>query len=141
MAGWWLVAALVITSAFKSSLVAHLSVQGMTSPVDSFEDLLVKGDWRWGMERKMLTGAPLHYFQKTADPDVKEIYRRLEARRSWVRGCLNMRRKRMKKLCYSVVLLCFPICLVHRFSLSISSPFSLPFWNIWNLDCYFLDCR
>ncbi|XP_069995907.1 glutamate receptor ionotropic, kainate 1-like [Penaeus vannamei] len=78
VAGWWLVAALVITSAFKSSLVAHLSVQGMTSPVDSFEDLLVKGDWRWGMERKMLTGAPLHYFQKTADPDVKEIYRRLE---------------------------------------------------------------
>lgn len=80
VAGWWLVGALVITSAFKSSLVAHLSVQGMTSPVDSFEDLLAKKDWRWGMERKMLTGAPLTYFRMTSDPDVKEIYRKLEAR-------------------------------------------------------------
>ncbi|XP_068228744.1 glutamate receptor ionotropic, kainate 4-like [Palaemon carinicauda] len=72
--GFWLLACLVASTGFRSSLVAHLAVQSKTKPIDSFKDLMARGDFEWGMEARSLTGVPLIYFETTSDPVVKYVY-------------------------------------------------------------------
>ncbi|XP_068228668.1 glutamate receptor ionotropic, kainate glr-3-like [Palaemon carinicauda] len=76
--GFWLIATFVATTGFRSALVAHLGVQGKTKPIDSFKDMVGKKNYKWGIEAYYLTGLPLIYFQTTADPVVKEVYKHIE---------------------------------------------------------------
>ncbi|XP_068233517.1 glutamate receptor ionotropic, delta-2-like [Palaemon carinicauda] len=77
--GWWLMTSLVISTGFRSSLMANLSVPGKTKPINSYEDLISQRNWRWGIHDIILTGQPLQYFTRNKDPAVTEIYRHSEA--------------------------------------------------------------
>ncbi|XP_071536198.1 probable glutamate receptor [Panulirus ornatus] len=78
LVGCWLVFCLVINTAFRSSLVAHLTVQGKSRSPESFRDLVERDDWMWGSEGWFLTGVPLEYFSKHTDPVVQHIYEEME---------------------------------------------------------------
>ncbi|XP_071544964.1 glutamate receptor ionotropic, delta-1-like isoform X2 [Panulirus ornatus] len=78
LVGWWLVFCLIITTGFRSSLIAHLTVQGRSKTLDNFRDLLDQGDWRWGTEPWQFSGATLVYFSTNTDPVVKQINDKME---------------------------------------------------------------
>ncbi|KAK3861468.1 hypothetical protein Pcinc_032575 [Petrolisthes cinctipes] len=48
LVGWWLVFCLIISTGFKSSLIAHLTVQGKTRPIETLRDLVDGDGWRRG---------------------------------------------------------------------------------------------
>lgn len=78
MVAWWLVLCVVVTSAFRSSLVAHLTVQGREEPLDTLEDMVVRPGWRWGMEAWTLTGVILELIQGSRDPVFKQAFGEME---------------------------------------------------------------
>ncbi|KAG7162358.1 Glutamate receptor-like 29, partial [Homarus americanus] len=78
LVGWWLVFCLVITTGFRSSLVAHMTVQGKTLPIETFEDLVKQDNWKWGIEAWLFKGEPLDYFSKHTDPVVQKLYKHME---------------------------------------------------------------
>ncbi|KAK7024320.1 hypothetical protein SK128_020471 [Halocaridina rubra] len=77
--GWWLVVCIVITTGYTSSLVAHLTVQSRTKPVDSWDDLPKLTNWKWGLEESLFRAAPLLYFKSSKDPTMMHIYKYLES--------------------------------------------------------------
>ncbi|KAG7162400.1 Glutamate receptor ionotropic, kainate 1-like 1 [Homarus americanus] len=79
LVGFWLVFCLIIVTGFRSSLIAHLTIQGKSLPIDTFEDLAQQSGWEWGTEAWLLKGVPLEYFSTHTDPVVKKIYRKTEA--------------------------------------------------------------
>ena len=67
---------LVLSTAYRSSLIAHLSVLIKLPPIDFFEDLLVQPDWTWGI--KPSTGSIYLYFTFASDPVRMEINRKMQ---------------------------------------------------------------
>ncbi|KAK3864697.1 hypothetical protein Pcinc_029638 [Petrolisthes cinctipes] len=78
LVGWWLVFCVVITTGYRSSLVAHLTVQGKTAPIDTLEDMVALQGWRWGTEESLYKGAVVEYFTKHQDPVVQKTHSVLE---------------------------------------------------------------
>lgn len=78
LVGWWLVFCVIITTGFRSSLVAHLTVQGKTKPIDTLEDMVDLQGWRWGTEESLYKGAVVEYFAKHEDPIVQKAHSILE---------------------------------------------------------------
>ena len=78
LVGWWLVFCMVISTGFRSALIAHLTVQSTTTPIDTLEDLVKLDSWKWGTEEKLYKGAVIEYFSKNTDPVVKNIHGNLE---------------------------------------------------------------
>ncbi|XP_042233764.1 glutamate receptor ionotropic, delta-2-like [Homarus americanus] len=78
LVGWWLVFCLIITTGFRSSLIAHMTVQGKTLPIETFEDLVKQDNWKWGTEPWIFSGIPYDYFSKHTDPVIKTIYQKVE---------------------------------------------------------------
>ncbi|KAG7162305.1 Glutamate receptor-like 23, partial [Homarus americanus] len=73
---WLLQMAWSWASAYRSSLIAHLSVQSKYPPINTFQDLLDRDDWSWGSNE--LIGTNFLYFNGSSDPDVQEIYKNME---------------------------------------------------------------
>ncbi|XP_053641778.2 glutamate receptor-like [Cherax quadricarinatus] len=78
LVGVWLMFCLVITTGYSSSLVAHLSVQEKTKPPESFEDLVTRNNWKWGIESWVLQGGVLLYFSEHTDPVIQKVYKKIE---------------------------------------------------------------
>ncbi|XP_066952322.1 uncharacterized protein [Macrobrachium rosenbergii] len=78
LVAWWLIAGLLISTGFKSSLVAHLTVEGKTPPIDTLGDLVNLDGWKWGFDDRLLTGLVLIYLRDSTDKDIQEIYKRHE---------------------------------------------------------------
>ncbi|XP_042233443.1 probable glutamate receptor [Homarus americanus] len=78
LVGWWLVFCLVITTGFRSSLIAHMTVQGKTLPIKTFEDLVSQDNWKWATEPWLLKGIPLDFFSKNTNPVVQKLYKHME---------------------------------------------------------------
>ncbi|XP_071533866.1 ionotropic receptor 21a-like [Panulirus ornatus] len=78
LVGWWLVFCLVIDTAYRSSLVAHMTVQGKTTPPETFEDLVRLDGWTWGTETWVLRGYPYEYFSTHTDPVVQKMFQKME---------------------------------------------------------------
>ncbi|XP_071533871.1 glutamate receptor ionotropic, delta-1-like [Panulirus ornatus] len=78
LVGWWLLFCVIIVAAFRSSLIAHLTVQGRSLPLTSFEDLVNQNNWKWATAPWFLTGAVIDFFTKHIDPSVKRVYVDLE---------------------------------------------------------------
>ncbi|XP_069951698.1 glutamate receptor ionotropic, delta-1-like isoform X2 [Cherax quadricarinatus] len=74
----WLVFCLVITTGYSSSLIAHMTIQGKTKPIETFEDLAKLINWKWGTEPWLLKGITLEYFSKHSDPIIQHIYKNME---------------------------------------------------------------
>nr|XP_045620065.1 glutamate receptor ionotropic, kainate glr-3-like [Procambarus clarkii] len=78
LVGGWLVFCLVITTGYSSSLVAHLTIQSKTHPLDTFEDMVTRPGWKWGIETWILKGVPYEYLSKHTSPVVKKVYKEME---------------------------------------------------------------
>nr|XP_053641768.1 glutamate receptor ionotropic, delta-2-like [Cherax quadricarinatus] len=78
LVGWWLVFCLIITTGYSSSLIAHMTVQGKTRPIETMEDLVKQHNWKWATEPWLLKGVPFDYFSKHTDPVVKKIFKNME---------------------------------------------------------------
>ncbi|XP_069190882.1 uncharacterized protein [Procambarus clarkii] len=78
LVGWWLLSCLIITTGFTSSLMAHLTVQKKSRPLESFEDLVKEPGWKWGTDLLMLSDAILDYFITNPNAIVKEIFIEME---------------------------------------------------------------
>ncbi|XP_069189679.1 glutamate receptor ionotropic, kainate glr-3-like [Procambarus clarkii] len=78
LVGGWLVFCLVITTGYSSSLVAHLTIQSKTHPLDTFEDMVTRPGWKWGIETWILKGVPYDYLSKHTSPVVKKVYKEME---------------------------------------------------------------
>ncbi|XP_068221268.1 glutamate receptor-like [Palaemon carinicauda] len=76
---WWLIVCLLLSTGYRSSLVAHLTVQGKTSPIDDYYDLVSKEKWQWGCDRIVLYGIAASYFKKSTTPVVKQIAKQVES--------------------------------------------------------------
>ncbi|XP_042233718.1 glutamate receptor ionotropic, delta-1-like [Homarus americanus] len=74
--GWWLLVCVIVTTGYRSSLIAHLSVQGKYPPINSFQDLLDRDGWSWGSYE--FAGTNFLYFNGSTDPDVLELYKKME---------------------------------------------------------------
>ncbi|KAK8385133.1 hypothetical protein O3P69_012137 [Scylla paramamosain] len=74
--GGWLVFGLVLGTAYRSSLIAHLTVITKLPPINTFEDLLARDAWSWGMKND--TGTMILYFTTATDPTRKEVRRRMK---------------------------------------------------------------
>ncbi|XP_069169880.1 uncharacterized protein [Procambarus clarkii] len=79
LVGTWLVFCVVMITGYSSSLMAHLTIVGKTTPPETFEDLVSRDNWKWGIESYILNGVIVLYFTKQSDPVVKEIYRKMQA--------------------------------------------------------------
>ncbi|XP_071533863.1 probable glutamate receptor [Panulirus ornatus] len=76
--GWWLVFCLVVNTAYRSSLIAHMTVQGKSKPIETFEDVVNQDGWRWGSEPWPYKGLPLLYFTEHKNPTIRKIYQHME---------------------------------------------------------------
>ncbi|XP_042242547.1 probable glutamate receptor isoform X1 [Homarus americanus] len=76
LVGWWLLSCVIITTAYRSSLIAHLSVQSKYPPINTFQDLLNLDGWSWGSTD--LQGTFFLYFNESSDPDLQAILRGIE---------------------------------------------------------------
>ncbi|XP_071546558.1 glutamate receptor ionotropic, kainate 4-like [Panulirus ornatus] len=75
LVGFWFLSCMVIGTAYRSSLIAHLAVQKHFLPINSFEDLLGRDGWSWGSYE--LLGTTFTYFNQSSDPIVQEINKRM----------------------------------------------------------------
>ncbi|XP_071524005.1 probable glutamate receptor [Panulirus ornatus] len=71
--GWWMLSCLLIDASYRSSLIAHLSAQSKFLPINSFEDILKRDGWSWGVIP--LRGTTFLFFNQTSDPVIQEIYK------------------------------------------------------------------
>ncbi|XP_050714157.1 probable glutamate receptor [Eriocheir sinensis] len=78
LVSWWLMFCFVISASFKSSLIAHLTVQGKSKTLESLQDLVETDGWTWGSEQTLFNGAPVDFFRKQRSPVMKEIYENME---------------------------------------------------------------
>ncbi|XP_071546562.1 glutamate receptor ionotropic, kainate 4-like [Panulirus ornatus] len=76
LVGFWFLSCMVIGTAYRSSLIAHLAVQNNFLPINSFEDLLGRDGWSWGSNE--LKGTTFIYFNQSSDPVIQEIYRQMQ---------------------------------------------------------------
>ena len=68
-------------AAFRSSFIAHLTVQSTTKPIETFEDLVNEENWEWGTDEVLLNGGAIYdFFSKHTDPTVQEVLARTEVR-------------------------------------------------------------
>ncbi|XP_064077499.1 probable glutamate receptor isoform X1 [Macrobrachium nipponense] len=74
--GWWWIYCTLIVTVYKSALIAHLSVPGKSSTIDSFEQLLHMDGWTWGFENPH--DAAWEWFKTNENPTVKRIYEKME---------------------------------------------------------------
>ena len=76
LVGWWLLFGLLTAATYRSSLIAHLSVPAMSTPVDTFEELMDRAGWSWGLEPTY--GAEWEWFKGSASPTVRRIFQGIQ---------------------------------------------------------------
>nr|XP_045599637.1 uncharacterized protein LOC123758914 [Procambarus clarkii] len=76
LVGWWLVGCLVLATAYRSSLVAHLSVQSKNKPINTLADILNQKGWSWGA--RLMKGTTFLYFNQSTDPVLIKIHQNYE---------------------------------------------------------------
>lgn len=72
----WLIFCIIMTTAYRSSLVAHLTVHGKTAEINSFEDLLSHSGWSWGMHSN--TGSTGTYMKSKPNPVIEQLEKRMQ---------------------------------------------------------------
>ncbi|XP_068250108.1 probable glutamate receptor [Palaemon carinicauda] len=73
--GFWWVFCILITTAYRSSLIAYLSVPEKSSTIDTLEQLLGTSGFTWGMEETY--GIEWEWFKESTIPTVQKVYERI----------------------------------------------------------------
>ncbi|XP_050690654.1 glutamate receptor ionotropic, kainate 3-like [Eriocheir sinensis] len=76
LVGWWWVFCMLLTNAYRSSLIAHLSVPDESPPINTLEDLLQEKGYTWGMEATY--GVGWQWFKESSVPSVKQVYAKIQ---------------------------------------------------------------
>ncbi|XP_071533868.1 probable glutamate receptor [Panulirus ornatus] len=76
LVGVWLAACLILSTAYRSSLVAHLIVQDKDAEINTFHDLLARDGWQWGTWRKH--DSFQIYFGTSPDSTVQKIHEEMK---------------------------------------------------------------
>ncbi|XP_071545441.1 glutamate receptor 1-like [Panulirus ornatus] len=76
MAGLWLLSCVIVSTAYRSSLVAHLIVQDKMPTINNFQDLLDRDGWGWGTS--FSSGSIYTFFKTHPYSDIKEIFRNMQ---------------------------------------------------------------
>ncbi|KAK8406090.1 hypothetical protein O3P69_007067 [Scylla paramamosain] len=76
LVGWWLLFGLLTAATYRSSLIAHLSVPAMSAPVDTFEELIGRAGWSWGLEPTY--GAEWEWFRGSASPTIRKVFQGIQ---------------------------------------------------------------
>ncbi|XP_050693469.1 glutamate receptor ionotropic, kainate 2-like [Eriocheir sinensis] len=71
----WLTFSLIVVSAYKSSLIANLSIQGKVIAPETLGELVKAKNWEWGTEEFVFKGYPFEYFYKHRDPVVMTVFK------------------------------------------------------------------
>ena len=74
----WLTFSLIVVSAYKSSLIANLSIHGKVDTPQTLRDLIEAKDWKWATEEWVFKGYPYEYFSKHNHPVVKKVYQQMK---------------------------------------------------------------
>ena len=77
----WLIVCFVLSSAYRSSFISHLVVQGKSAVINTFEDLVERGErdgWTWGTPR--MTGALKTVLSTSPDETMQMVYRKMTVR-------------------------------------------------------------
>lgn len=83
LVAWWLLTAMVLTTAYRSSLAAALSVLSYPPPMNTFEDVLSRPGWVFGAPR--FRGSNYLFFSESTDPIIQQISKGMEVRSGAVR--------------------------------------------------------
>ncbi|XP_071535568.1 probable glutamate receptor [Panulirus ornatus] len=78
LVGLWMLACVILTNTYRSSLVAHLTVQDKMPAINSFQDLLARDGWGWGTS--FTNDATMLYYKHHPSSDVQKIYEGMQAR-------------------------------------------------------------
>ncbi|KAK7068608.1 hypothetical protein SK128_005687 [Halocaridina rubra] len=73
----WLIACIVITTGYTSSLASHLTVQKRSLPVDTWDDILKQTNWEWAIFDELMSGSSYLYFKQSTDPNIVKLYKHL----------------------------------------------------------------
>lgn len=74
---WWWIFCIIITTVYKSTLVAHLTIPGETKSVNYVSELVDKSDeWTWGYEP--LYDAAWTWFKDSSSEDVQFVFKNFE---------------------------------------------------------------
>ncbi|XP_071536197.1 glutamate receptor ionotropic, NMDA 3B-like [Panulirus ornatus] len=76
LVGLWMLACVILTNTYRSSLVAHLIVQDKMPAINSFQDLLARDGWGWGTSFK--NDATSLFFKYHPDSDIKKIHQGMQ---------------------------------------------------------------
>lgn len=71
---------IIITAAYRGSLISHLTVPGKTRPINTFQDLLAMDGWTWSALDSLPTMADVEFYLGSPSPVVQEVYRRMLVR-------------------------------------------------------------
>ncbi|XP_066989849.1 glutamate receptor ionotropic, delta-2-like [Macrobrachium rosenbergii] len=78
MMGFWVIGSFVLSSAYQSSLVAHLTVTERSQPINSLEDLTRRKDWKWAAEPAFFTSKSILAFEAVSEPAVKKFLSKVQ---------------------------------------------------------------
>ncbi|XP_071535579.1 glutamate receptor ionotropic, kainate 2-like [Panulirus ornatus] len=76
LVGLWMLACVILTNTYRSSLVAHLTVQDKMPAINSFQDILARDGWGWGSS--FANDASTLFFKHHVNPAMQEIYRGMQ---------------------------------------------------------------
>ena len=74
---------LIISTAYKSSLISHLVVQGKSSVINSMEELAERGEtdgWAWGIPGFLMTSAHKTFFVTSPSPAIIKVHKDIKVR-------------------------------------------------------------
>ncbi|XP_063870824.1 glutamate receptor-like [Scylla paramamosain] len=77
LVGWWLLVYLILSTAYRSSLISHLVVESKSSVVNSMEELAERGvtqGWVWGVPGSPMTGVFRPFFASSSNHAILKIY-------------------------------------------------------------------
>ncbi|XP_069160906.1 glutamate receptor ionotropic, kainate glr-3 isoform X2 [Procambarus clarkii] len=79
LVGCWLIVSLVLSSAYRSALMANLAVQEYSRPINSFQDLVKRPGFTWGSIVEVRLSAFREFFTENG-PLMRRIYDKMEIR-------------------------------------------------------------
>ena len=69
---------MLLTAAYRSALIAHLSVPDKSPAINTLEEVLRQEGWTWGMEATY--GIGWQWFKESSVPTVQQVYAGIQVR-------------------------------------------------------------
>ncbi|XP_071535570.1 uncharacterized protein [Panulirus ornatus] len=77
MVGLWMLACVILTNGYRSSLAANLIIQEKMPAINSFEDLLARDTWGWGSS--FVNDSTMDFYRYNPSSGIQDIYKGMQA--------------------------------------------------------------